>query len=96
MELQLPVGQASRQHQRSPWVRQSEAEKGRQQRPNRRLAQRLLCLPLAGLLTLVLVGCVGRQPSSGPRRLGHRGSSALHNLNRGRTSGQHTPNDHHD
>jgi len=88
---------SSRRFARSPWGRDQGAKQRRHQRPNqRRRARNLLCLPLAGLITLLLVGCVGRQPSSSSQWLKPRGSSALHNLNRGRIGAHPSSNGDYD
>ena len=96
MELRSLMERAGRQQQRSRWDRPWEAQKGRQRRPHRRLTRRLLCLPLAGLIPLLLVGCVARQPSSGAKRFWQGGSTSVHTLNRGRIGSQRTSEGHHD
>lgn len=97
MERPSIGAQSSRQHPQSPWGHQLQAEQGPRQRSHKRLARRLVCLPLAGLITLLLIGCVGRhQPNSGSKRLQPRGSSALHNLNRGRIGAHPSTDKHHD
>jgi hypothetical protein len=49
------------------------------------------------MITLLLIGCVGHhQPNSGSKRLQPRGSSALHNLNRGRIGAHPSTDQHHD
>lgn len=95
MELRSRLERSSRQNPPSPWGLPPEARQGRHQRSQQRLARRLLCLPLAGLITLVLIGCVGRPPSSSPKRRLHQGgSSGLHNLNRGRIGAHPTAEEH--
>jgi hypothetical protein len=97
MERPSIVALSSRQHPRSPRGHQLEVEQMPRQRYHQRLARRLVCLPLAGLITLLLIGCVGRpQPNSGSKRLQPRGSSALHNLNRGRIGAHPSTDQHHD
>jgi len=96
MELRSLMERAGRQQQRSRWDRPWEAQKGRQRRPHRRLTRRLLCLPLAGLITLLLVGCVARQPSSGAKRFRQGGSPTMHNVNRGRIGSHRTRKEHND
>jgi hypothetical protein len=68
MALPTPVGPSK------SWLTQSPALR----------RERLLALPLAGLMALALVGCVGRRVSPSHRTIQEGGSSALHNLNRGR------------
>lgn len=59
-------------------------------------AQRLLALPLAGLMVVHLVGCVGRQASTSQKKLKERDSPAVHNLNRGRIGAHQRSDDHPD
>ncbi len=69
--------------------RQQGPQRARQQGPSQGQARRLLSLPLAGLITLLLVGCVGRQASPSRKTLNHSGSAGLHQLNRGRVGAEH-------
>jgi hypothetical protein len=55
-----------------------------------------LLLPLAALVTLALVGCVGRQASPRGKALHQGGGDALHNLNRGRVGSHASSDEHHD
>lgn len=57
---------------------------------------RRLALPLAGLMALLLVGCVGRRASPSHRTIKEGGSPALHNLNRGRIGARQKLDEHHD
>ena len=95
MALPSIVGPSQRWNQRGPGL----------------TAQRLLALPLAGLIlrrpedhgqhvdglmVLLLVGCVGRQASTSQKKLKEGGSPAVHNLNRGRIGAHQSSDDHHD
>lgn len=80
MALPSIVGPSQRWNQRGPGL----------------TAQRLLALPLAGLMVLLLVGCVGRQASTSQKKLKEGGSPAVHNLNRGRIGAHQSSDDHHD
>ena len=95
MELPTIVERSSRQHPQSPWGRNRVLERERDLRPSQGIRRRLLCLPLAGLIMLVLVGCVSRQASSNRKTLRHSDSTTSHNLNRGRVRAHHRNNEDH-
>jgi hypothetical protein len=75
-----------------PLGHQERLQQALDQRPNRSASRTLLALPLAGMVTVLLIGCVGRPDASKHKRLDQGDSSALHHLNRGRV-GPHEGNE---